>query len=172
MRCFISQVSLIQTRHITMWSEFQNMALNLMPIPTKIHSSAITWGAIEGEHKQRNNSFTPFIFISLCSFIHKFYTVLFLKANPEVSKLNEQKNLLYPFLNQSYPPLPKTLLLTAWGVLCKYKYTYPYHEHICVISVYFYMFFSTLIFWPHEVFYPGQFVWNCFILIQQLDSHQ
>lgn len=134
----------VQTGHITMWSEFQNMVLNLMPILTGIHSSAITRGVIEGR-TQAKKELSHTFHLFLCSFIHKFYTGLFLKTSPEVSKLSERKTLPYPFLNQFHSPPPKTLLLTVWGVLCKYKYMYPCHEHVSVISVNFYMFFSTLI---------------------------
>lgn len=50
-----------------------------------------------------------------------------------------------PCLTNSIPPLPtkKTFLLTAWGVLCKYKYMYIHHVHVCTM-LYIFTCVSTL----------------------------
>lgn len=78
---------------------------------------------------------SPFIFALLFT---KFNKSLFLKINPEMAKLNEQKTLPYPFpTNSILPPPLKILLLAAWRVPCKCKQIYIHHVCVCAISIYF-----------------------------------
>lgn len=151
MKCFISQISLInpqcplssctdQTHYYvvsfpnTVWSPWAR--LEYFPTLALGHRAVPFPEELKLRVQAKTHSVAPAIF----PFTYTISTFLFLKINPEESKLNEQKTLSYFFLNQFHLP---SLLEAAWGIL--YKHMHMFEPFYALFHVF--LFFVFLIPW-------------------------